>query len=235
MIEKERERNFVLSSVKPLILISILFCLVLFLFKEVSYASGVSTKSEPLKGEIIVLDPGHGGSDPGALYKQLVEKNLSLQEAHYLKTDLEKLGATVILTRNTDNYISLDKRAELPKKVHADLFISLHANASRLHHLHGMTVYYNNYVFKGDENNYPILSKRLAFVVHSSMKQLPMHDFGIRSNDFKVLRKNSVPSILIELGYLDNKNDRKLLEKTAFIKTAMKSIANGVKIYCTKN
>jgi N-acetylmuramoyl-L-alanine amidase len=91
----------------------------------------------------IVIDPGHGGSDPGAIGKSgLIEKDVVLDIAKRLKQALEKESIEVILTRDSDEFISLWKRAQIANSQNADLFISIHANASRSKSLQGFEVYY---------------------------------------------------------------------------------------------
>ena len=97
-----------------------------------------------LKIRKIVIDPGHGGKDPGAIgYRGLKEKEVTLKIAKLLKEKLERrLHATVILTRTTDRFISLEKRASLANKMKADLFVSIHCNACPSHHLHGVETFF---------------------------------------------------------------------------------------------
>lgn len=91
----------------------------------------------------IVIDPGHGGKDPGAIGKYgLKEKDVVLDVARILKTLLEKEGYRVILTRNSDRFLSLWRRTYIANRAHADLFISIHANSSRDHRATGHEVYY---------------------------------------------------------------------------------------------
>lgn len=97
-----------------------------------------------LKIKNIVIDPGHGGKDPGAIgYRGLKEKDVTLRLAKLLKQKLEAYpGCQVILTRYKDEYVPLEKRAALANKVKADLFISLHCNACPSHRLHGIETYF---------------------------------------------------------------------------------------------
>lgn len=91
----------------------------------------------------IVVDPGHGGKDPGAIsYRGLEEKVLNLKVAKYLKQELEQKGFRVILTRSQDIYLTLQERVDIAKKHNADLFISIHSNANRSRQMKGVEVYY---------------------------------------------------------------------------------------------
>jgi len=97
-----------------------------------------------LKVKKIVIDPGHGGKDPGAIgYYGLKEKDITLRVARLLKKKLEtQLGCEVFLTRNQDKYVSLEKRAEFANKINADLFISIHCNACASRRLQGIETYF---------------------------------------------------------------------------------------------
>ena len=91
----------------------------------------------------IVIDPGHGGRDPGAVGRTgLKEKDVVLDISKMIKKELEKDGIDVVITRNSDKFISLDERARISNKNNADLFISIHANASRTRRLRGFEVYF---------------------------------------------------------------------------------------------
>ncbi|MFH1901741.1 MAG: N-acetylmuramoyl-L-alanine amidase [Candidatus Omnitrophota bacterium] len=90
----------------------------------------------------IVIDPGHGGKDPGAISRYgLKEKDLNLKVSKYLKEELEKRGFKVVLTRSQDTYLSLESRVGVAKKYSADLFISIHANSNRSRKVRGVEVY----------------------------------------------------------------------------------------------
>lgn len=104
-------------------------------------------KADAYKPKIIVLDPGHGGDDPGAIgARGLREKNVTLQIAQLIKSRLEKEmpNAKVYMTRNRDQTLSLSKRTEIANKLEADLFISIHANAAPNRHAQGIETYYLN-------------------------------------------------------------------------------------------
>jgi N-acetylmuramoyl-L-alanine amidase len=91
----------------------------------------------------IVIDPGHGGKDPGAIsHNGLKEKNLNLTISKYIKEGLEKQGFKVILTRTKDTYLTLLDRVRIAKKNKADLFISIHTNSNRSRQINGIEVYY---------------------------------------------------------------------------------------------
>jgi len=104
-----------------------------------------NTKQSYFRQKTIVIDPGHGGKDPGASYKKRYEKNVTLNIGKYLKTDLEKRGFKVYLTRSKDKFIKLSHRTQYANKKDADIFVSIHANAaskSRAAKAHGVEAYF---------------------------------------------------------------------------------------------
>jgi len=110
---------------------------------EISTYTKKSKFTPTLEVKTIVIDPGHGGKDPGAISKGgLKEKEVNLKISKYLKIELEKRGFSVFLTRSTDVYISLAQRVNFAKKCNADLFLSLHANANNSSGVKGIEIYY---------------------------------------------------------------------------------------------
>ena len=176
-----------------------------------SATSGVDTKEpfmnteekpnnqEPLKGKTIVLDPGHGGNDGGTTsIAGTHEKTLTLSIAKVVEQKLKNTGANVIMTRTDDTYISLQQRTNLSNQNHADAFISLHYNWSNDPSVHGLTDFY--YQKSKDD---PLA----ANILNEVAKQRGLNNDGTRFDDLDVLRNNSQPSTLIELGFLSNKQD----------------------------
>jgi len=100
----------------------------------------------------IVIDPGHGGTDCGAFYHNLKEKNLTLQIARQLRKELVKKGWIVFLTRNSDYNLSLSKRARLSRDFRGQLFLSIHVNSSENHQIQGMEVYFQNQLPPDEES-----------------------------------------------------------------------------------
>lgn len=97
----------------------------------------------PLSVRTIIIDPGHGGRDPGAISKGgLREKDVNLKVSFYLKKELENKGFKVYMTRTKDIYFTLNQRVEFAKKYSGDLFISIHANANHSKNVNGLEVYY---------------------------------------------------------------------------------------------
>ena len=171
----------------------------------------------------IVIDPGHGGDDPGAVvtFSDKHEADHTLTTALLLKKELETLGATVLLTRDSDKSVSLEDRALLSNQENANAFISLHFDSGPNATVSGTTAYY-----------YSDTSENLALTVNKYIsKNLPIKSQGTKFQNFLVLRENKQPSILLELGYLNNPEDNQLIETTEYQENIAKSIASALKEY----
>jgi N-acetylmuramoyl-L-alanine amidase CwlD len=174
-----------------------------------------------LTGKTIVLDPGHGGSDPGACGKQdTYEKEVNLAVAIRLKALLEQAGVNVILTRTGDKFIGLYERAYLANRHRANLFISIHANSHPNSNIHGIEVFH-----------YPRMkqSHRLAEIILDSLsRSTGLQKLGVKTNNFVVIRETAMPSILVELGFLSNYTEERLLKSAEFRDKAAIGIFNGI-------
>ena len=114
----------------------------------------------------VVIDPGHGGKDPGAQYKGTQEKSLVLDIARRVATKLRKLlGVQVLLTRNSDTYLDLEERTAFANTKDADIFVSIHANAAASHRLHGIETYFLN--LASDEESMRVAARENATTTRS--------------------------------------------------------------------
>ncbi len=180
------------------------------------------TVKKGIKGKTIVLDPGHGGTDNGTTgaYGTL-EKLATLKTANALYEKLKKAGARVILTRNSDTYVSLPERTAISNTNHADAFVSIHFDSAEDPHTRGHTTYYyhaQDYHFARLVNNQ--ITSRLSTV-----------DRGVKFGDFHVIRENTQPAILLELGYLSSPAEEKHIAEKSFQTKAVAGIYNGLKAY----
>jgi N-acetylmuramoyl-L-alanine amidase len=173
----------------------------------------------------VVIDPGHGGSNPGAVYGNVKEKDLNLKVSKILKDKLTDSGVTVYMTRMDDRDVGLYTRADIANKLNADLFVSIHHNASPNTSAQGvMTLYYpaaNNSVFNG---------KKFAQIVQKHLVDtLKTRDWGIipRPN-LVVLRQTSMPAVLAELGYMTNKAELQRLVTEDFQEKAAHALYTAV-------
>ncbi len=180
-----------------------------------------------LQGKTIVIDPGHGGHDPGAVGRSfnLTEKFVNLDTSLRLAKLLESAGARVILTRSTDVFITLGNRAAMANNAKADLFVSVHANAHSNRAIGGTETYYNTSYRSGD-------SQRLASVVQQELvRELKLRDIGVKTAGFYVIRHTTMPSILVELAFLSNAREEGLLNQAAFRQRSAEAILRGIHRY----
>lgn len=179
--------------------------------------------SSSLKGLVVVIDPGHGGTDPGSMAEGVCEKNINLEIAEAVKLKLVKTGAKVILTREDDCFVDLEDRVALAAQHSAGIFISLHCNASEPDSATGVEIYYSDYPG----------SCQLACIVQEALVQATgTNDRHVRpSPGFTVLQNVTSPSILVECGFIDSKIDRELLCDGAYQSKLADAILKGLKVY----
>lgn len=184
----------------------------------------IKSAATNLSEAVIVLDPGHGGRDTGALATsgKHFEKNYTLDVAERLQQKLHQTGANVVLTRSADHFVDLAPRARLSNKLSADAFISLHFDStSNKSQASGLTTYY--YSRKKDF--------RLAQTIHQHLHKLALLDRGVFSEDYEVTRENEQPAILIEGGYINNPKDFKKINSPQYREQLADAIYQGLVQY----
>ena len=176
-------------------------------------------KKGTLNGITIVVDPGHGGNDNGTTgVNKTPEKAINLLTAELLTNKLRSAGAEVILTRESDKYVDLRKRVAISNQHNADAFISIHYDAHELSSVHGFTTYYTN-------SN----QKELAQAIHKGIStKISLRDRGVQPGNYLVLRENSKPAVLLELGYLSNRDEERTVNTDYFREQATQGIYNGI-------
>ncbi|MHA7912930.1 N-acetylmuramoyl-L-alanine amidase [Bacillus altitudinis] len=171
----------------------------------------------------IMLDPGHGGHDPGAAENGLKEKDLVLKIAKKTKTILEKVyGASVKLTRSTDVYIDLSQRARLANNWGADYFASIHINAA------GGTGFET---YRYDKLSASSGTGKQQKIVHDAIYRkikAKTSDRGKKSKNLAVLRETNMPTILTENLFIDREKDAALLKQDAFLNLLAEGHAEGI-------
>lgn len=191
----------------------------------VRLSTDVSTPVTPPGGngkKLVVIDAGHGGSDPGAIsVTKKKEKDFNLavvlkvQELLKKETDID-----FVLTRSSDTYPTLQDRVKIANDLKADLFISVHANAGSAT-ASGVETYYT----RAD-------SLAFAKVMHKYLVQSSgLTDRGVRSKSLHVTRETKMPAVLLECGYLSNKNDDAKLYTADFQNRVAEGIVKGIKEY----
>ncbi|WP_019486847.1 N-acetylmuramoyl-L-alanine amidase [Kamptonema formosum] len=172
---------------------------------------------------VVAIDPGHGGGDPGAVgIGGLQEKGIVLDISQQVAAILEQQGVQTILTRTDDREIDLQPRVDMAERVNATLFVSIHANAIDMSRpdVNGIETYY----FSSGEN--------LARTIHNSILQgTGARDRRVRQARFYVLRKSSMPSVLLEVGFVTGAEDAARLRDPAYRSQMAASIARGILLY----
>ena len=176
-----------------------------------------------LVGRKIMVDPGHGHPDPGALgVGPKPEKVVVLEISRKLRTLLEQRGATVIMTRDSDKIVDLDHRGVLADKQRVDLFISVHADAlpPGRSHIRGGTIYIAR-------NAHP-LSQSAGKEILAAFERAGLGPRGLRRAGFRGLVGHSRPAVLVETGYLTNYREARELATPAYQQRVAAAIADGV-------
>lgn len=239
-------------------------------YKAASSSSGKMNPAPVAKSKkIIVLDPGHGGVDPGAIgVSGVYEKNITLAMAKELKEYIEdKYGYKVYLTRSRDIFIPLRDRVKIARKYEADLFLSIHADSAYNRNAKGLSVYTLSEnasdkeaaALAEKENKADIVaglnfaehskevsdillnlaqretmnrsSEFASFMVQEMRKSTHTLDNTHRFAGFAVLKAPDVPSVLMELGYLSNRGEEKLLQQKSYREKLAVSAARAINRY----
>jgi len=261
-----KSKNLILTFGKLLILPVVVF--VIF-----SLNGNALALSKDGKIRTVVIDAGHGGKDPGAMGKTIAEKRITLAVALKVGEYITKNhpDTKVIYTRKDDHFVELYRRADIANKNKADLFISIHCNASksRLHYgaetfvmgLHrsqanlevaklenAAVLYEDNYqsqydgfdpnapeteiLFSMYQNLYRRQSLLLASNIQNQLNAVASRfDRGVKEAGFLVLYRTTMPSVLVELGFISNENEEKFLKSKAGQEKLALSIANAFTAY----
>ena len=228
----------------------------------------IRTDWSKLKVHAVMLDPGHGGKDPGAAGPSGVkEKEVVLDIAKRLKALLEEYGLKVMMTRREDAFISLSERTELTSKSDADLFVSIHANSNPVRRTQGMEAYYvktkdkkdldedqrrdneKAFVHKLNANSSSVLtgivadmmytlktaeSARLAeTIVREGSRYVETPNRGVRTCRFFVVRNTLIPAVLVEVGFLTNRQEERKLHSSSYRQKLAEAIARSILNYAT--
>jgi len=179
---------------------------------------------------IVVLDAGHGGYDPGATNKNTNEKDLTFKIAYTLIKDYFSQNAPdikVYWTRTNDTYVTLADRTAFAKTVGADAFISLHMNSAEKTSANGTETYYS--VSNNSKSFSNITSQIMANLFQANLiSDLQLKNRGTKTAGYYVIKHNTVPAILIELGFLSGSTDYSRLTNSSFQKKAAKSIYDSI-------
>nr|WP_132769310.1 N-acetylmuramoyl-L-alanine amidase CwlD [Tepidibacillus fermentans] len=228
-----------MGIIKIISFIAAIFLLILLMFNDLPLNESWPVWNLPLSGKIIILDPGHGGVDGGAVSDSgLVEKDITLNISKYLQDYLNEAGALVIMTREKDVDLAdketkgiakrkledLQNRVRLVNDSMADFFISIHLNSIPSDRWHGAQTFY-----------YPIREeneKMAKLIQQEIMKSLKNTDrIPLPRNDIMVLKYVDTPSVLVEAGFLSNPNEAQLLGTKEYQKKVAFAIYQGISKY----
>lgn len=208
-----------------------LLLLIIFLFSFSFVRANTQSSDLNLLGKVIYIDPGHGGVDPGTIYKNIYEEDINLEICLKLQEILEHEGAIVYLTRYGDYDLSennatsrkksdLNNRAKIINNSGADIYISIHLNSISSSTWSGAQVFYDDV----NSKNYD-----LAILMQEQLKQDLKTNREVKEISTMLMnRKITIPGILIEAGFLSNPNDRYLLQKSDYQYKIALSIKKGI-------
>jgi len=184
----------------------------------------------PLSGKIIIIDPGHGGKDPGTVSGKIYESNINLEISKFLEIELIKNGATVILTRDGDYDLSspnakwrkksdFDNRIKLINNSEANMYISIHLNYLMDSSYRGPQVFYDN-----DTN------KNIASVIQEELNLNLDNDREIKKIPSRTYMydKLNIPGVLIECGFISNQKEKELLVSSSYQQKLANIITKGI-------
>lgn len=195
---------------------------------EIKIKFSRDTQIEP-KERLIVIDPGHGGKDSGAISQNgYYEKNVTISIANKLNERLRELGYNTEMTRYDDTYLGLYERTDIANKINADIFVSIHSNAHNDKSISGLQTLYHPSKEEGDGSSY-----QLAKMIHEEvLKSTGLKDKRmVERPKLAVLRTSNMPAALIEVGFISNLEDEKLITDSAFQDKVVDGIIKGIERY----
>jgi N-acetylmuramoyl-L-alanine amidase len=195
---------------------------------------------------VVVLDPGHGGKDNGTKDSTgYTEKAAVLDIAKRIRSYLVDAGVSeVYLTRDDDHFIELAQRCRLAKKYNADVFVSIHLNASRSSKPHGVETFAmtkngfkSTHAKTPDQKRYPgnrhdAPSSLLAYAIQDAyIQKMHLTDRGVKRARFAVLREAPCPAVLTECGFMSNLGEAAQLRSPAYRRRVAETVGTGILNY----
>jgi N-acetylmuramoyl-L-alanine amidase len=168
---------------------------------------------------LVCIDPGHGGEDPGAWHNDLMEKDANLEIALRTKPLVEAMGYRVLMTRTTDQTVSLQERCDIANSARADIFVSIHNNAYLTTSEGTETFCYYSSVD----------GRRLATAInHEVVSRIGLPDRGVKEAGFYVLKNTDMTAALVEGAFVSNPEEAELLKKPWFLQKIAEGVAEGI-------
>ncbi len=192
---------------------------ILVLFFSCGFVASICTAAPNLlASKFIVIDPGHGGKDSGAIANGVREANVNLAVGLKIRDKLLATGATVILTRSSDESLALKARVDIAKAADGDIFVSIHANTFSNPETAGAISFYQS----GRPNNLA------AAIQEALVKESGVINKGVRPENFYVMRENYITASLIEIGFLTNAPEALRLNDDAYQSKVAEGISKGI-------
>lgn len=172
---------------------------------------------------VICVDPGHGGSDPGAVGPSgAKEKDINLDIALRLKSLFDERGVLCMLTRDKDEDVELEPRCRIANNGAAEVFVSIHCNAAASRDAYGTEVY----CFPGSTKGY-----QLAKCISNELLPIVPVMRGIKEAEFYVLKNTIMPAVLVEVGFISNYTEEKALQSEGYRQLLAEAVGKGVYAY----
>ena len=190
---------------------------------NIKQTTATNDKKTPIKNKV-VLDPGHGGSDYGAIREGINEKDITLEITQRVASILKSKGYKSALSRTDDTYIGLQERCDFTEVENPEIFVSIHVNSAVATEPYGIETHY-----------YHEESKELAEIIQKHLvKEIDSKNRGVIKSKFYVINHTDVPAVLVETGFLSNPDERAELVTEKRKQATAKAIANGIIEYLKK-
>ena len=171
----------------------------------------------------VVIDPGHGGHDRGGVPSNIIpEKGVALDVARRLRAYLENAGFRTVMTRSRDVFVTLDRRVAMANSRRRAIFVSIHFNSGRRVGANGIETFYGS-----------ARAKNLARLIQrNAMKTTSGENRGIKRAKFYVLRKTRIPAVLVECGFLTNRQDARRASSSEYRNRLARQIGQAIVEFC---
>ncbi|MGE7092718.1 N-acetylmuramoyl-L-alanine amidase [Lysinibacillus sp. NPDC048646] len=195
-----------------------------------SYLKLLNQSGNPLKDRIIIIDPGHGGKDPGTSFGSISEKNITLKVGTLVKNKLEAAGAKVLMPRTGDTFPTPQDRVDFTHANYGEIFVSIHVNSAANTAAQGTETYYA----KTPGDMYEEDIDLATFVNNQIVNNLNMKNRKVKEEKHIVSANTNIPAILVELGFLTNSEDRAKMTDDQYVEQFAESIYKGILQYYAK-